>query len=250
MNAYEEYRQSSQKFNPQIDVENPWFGDLSTPKEVFNFNGTDIPLSSIGLADDDDIPTTVDKPNVKKDTKIESFEYNFTPSLKTSVQIGRYNKFENAMTQAIKEIPDIANYKDFLTMTASMESSFKSDVKNPGGRMYGYFQFRSDDKVDNIGELTGMNPEQFMKNPVEQIKAAYMLAKQFESQYTQEDIAKAEAQGITRWGMLGGAWLGGVGGLRAALKGENRSDRHWNNGKGTDVLTRIKQNNFIPIQQK
>ena len=56
----------------------------------------------------------------------------------------------------------------------------------------------------------------------------------------------ANKNGYSTWGLLGGAWLAGNGGVRKFLRGQgNPSDRHWNKeGKGTDVATRIKAFNF------
>ena len=56
----------------------------------------------------------------------------------------------------------------------------------------------------------------------------------------------ANKNGYSTWGLLGGAWLAGNGGVRKFLRGQgNPSDRHWSKeGKGTDVATRIKAFNF------
>ncbi|GEM_PF-6734603 len=112
-----------------------------------------------------------------------------------------------------------------------------------GAPAYGYFQF-----MDFNIKPTGMTIEQFRNDPKAQINAAINLAKQFEAGFTKQDLELAKQKGYGKFGLLGGAWLGGVGGVRKYLLGQgNPSDRHWDTsgkGRGTDVGSRINDFNY------
>ena len=144
-------------------------------------------------------------------------------------------------------MPDAAEYRDFLTTVAKYESGFDSRAKNKYAPAWGYFQFMQDDnKYNNIKSYAGVDTQTFLNNPKLQIRAAINLAKAMEKGFTKEDIEAAKSKGISRWGMLGGAWLGGNGGLRKyLLQNINSSDKHWNpEGKGIDMENQIRRYNF------
>lgn len=152
-----------------------------------------------------------------------------------------FNKFYDAVEQ---KNPEARKYRRFLTQMAQQESGFNSNIQNQmGAPAYGYFQF-----MDFNIKSTGMSVEQFRNNPEAQINAAINLAKQFENGFTQQDLEIAKQKGYTKFGLLGGAWLGGVGGVRKYLLGQgNPSDKHWDKSgknRGTDVASRIKAFNY------
>lgn len=153
-------------------------------------------------------------------------------------------KFEQYYDEVEKENPEAKKYRKFLTKLAQQESGFNSYIQNKAGApAYGYFQFMQDGKkYNNISNYAGTDIETFRNNPKLQIKAAIKLAKQFEKGFSQEDLSLAKQKGYSIWGLLGGAWLAGNGGVRRYLRDQgNPSDKHWDKkGKGTDVASRIK----------
>lgn len=157
-------------------------------------------------------------------------------------------EFEQAYNEVEKNNPEAKKYRAFLTKMAQQESGFNKSIQNRAGApAYGYFQFMEDGKkYNNISAYAGTDIDTFRNNPKLQIEAAIKLAKSFEQGFNDEDRKLAEQKGFTPFGLLGGAWLGGVGGVRKFLKGQgNPSDRHWSKeGKGTDVASRIKMFNF------
>lgn len=157
-------------------------------------------------------------------------------------------EFEQAYDEVERTNPEAKKYRAFLTKMAQQESGFNKSIQNRAGApAYGYFQFMEDGKkYNNISAYAGTDIDTFRNDPKLQIEAAIKLAKSFESEFNEEDRRLAQEKGFTPFGLLGGAWLGGVGGVRKFLKGQgNPSDRHWSKeGKGTDVASRIKMFNF------
>lgn len=154
--------------------------------------------------------------------------------------------FDEYYDEVEREDPSAKNYRQFLTKMAKEESGFNSKIRNKAGApAYGYFQFMQDGKrYNNISAYAGTDIETFKNNPKLQIQAALKLAKSFENGFTRDDLAKAQAKGFTKFGLLGGAWLAGNSGVRKYLQNKgNPSDRHWG-GTGTDVANRIKLFNF------
>lgn len=183
--------------------------------------------------DQKEIPVSKEEPIVKK-----------TPLANPSKGNDAFNKIYDEL---IFEMPDAAEYRDFLTTVAKYESGFDSKAKNKYAPAWGYFQFMQDDnKYNNIKSYAGVDTQTFLNNPKLQIRAAINLAKAMEKGFTKEDIEAAKSKGISRWGMLGGAWLGGNGGLRKyLLQNINSSDKHWNpEGKGIDMENQIRRYNF------
>ena len=154
-------------------------------------------------------------------------------------------EFNRIYDEVEREYPEASKYRAFLTTVAKYESGFNSKAKNKNAPAWGYFQFMQDDnKYNNIKTYAGVDTQTFLDNPKLQIIAAINLAKSMEKGFSKEDMAAAESKGITKWGMLGGAWLGGNGGLRRyLLKDENISDKHWG-GAGIDMINQIKRYNF------
>ena len=156
-------------------------------------------------------------------------------------------EFNRIYDEVEREYPEAAKYRAFLTTVAKYESGFNSKAKNKNAPAWGYFQFMQDDnKYNNIKTYAGVDTQTFLNNPKLQIIAAINLAKSMEKGFSKEDMAAAKSKGITKWGMLGGAWLGGNGGLRRyLLNNENISDKHWSpNNSGIDMINQIKRYNF------
>lgn len=196
-------------------------------------------------------------PEVKQAQPIKSLtdSYGFsgwsTPNVQQAIQrpvIRGDKEFEQAYNEVEKLNPEAKKYRSFLTQMAKKESGFNKSIQNSAGApAYGYFQFMQDDKkYKNISTYAGTDIETFRNDPKLQIESAIKLAKSFENEFNDSDRALASKQGFTKFGLLGGAWLAGAGGVRKFLKGqENPSDRHWSKtGAGTDVATRIKEFNF------
>ena len=186
------------------------------------------------------------KPETYTDSEYEDAPEDAQESFDTtpySQKVG-FKAFNNAFDKVAEKNPDILHYRKILTQLADAESNFRSSIKNPNAPAYGYFQLmqgETQNKVwNNIEEYSGLSTEDFLKDPEAQIEAAYKMLKIFENSFSDEDYEKAEQLGITKFGMLGGAWLGGPGGVRKVLNGKgNPSDKKWSkNGKqGSTVLT-------------
>lgn len=166
-------------------------------------------------------------------------------NIKPSKGLDEFNKWYDEVE---KEDPEAKHYRQFLTKMAEQESGFNSAIQNRAGApAYGYFQFMQDGKkYNNITAYAGTDIETFRNNPKLQIKAAIELAKSFERGFNKKDLELAAQKGYTKFGLLGGAWLAGNGGVRKYLQGlANPSDRHWSkSGSGTDVASRIQMFNF------
>ena len=166
-------------------------------------------------------------------------------NIKPSKGLDEFNKWYDEVE---KEDPEAKHYRQFLTKMAEQESGFNSAIQNRAGApAYGYFQFMQDGKkYNNITAYAGTDVETFRNNPKLQIKAAIKLAKSFERGFNKKDLELAAQKGYTKFGLLGGAWLAGNGGVRKYLQGlANPSDKHWSkSGSGTDVASRIQMFNF------
>lgn len=184
-----------------------------------------------------------DNSEVVEDTKLETKKDK--PKMDMTNPSKGTEEFNRIYDEVEKEHPEAAKYRAFLTTVAKYESGFNSKAKNKNAPAWGYFQFMQDDnKYNNIKTYAGVDTQTFLNNPKLQIIAAINLAKSMEKGFSKEDMAAAESKGITKWGMLGGAWLGGNGGLRRyLLQDENISDKHWG-GAGIDMINQIKRYNF------
>lgn len=191
----------------------------------------------------EETPVDVQQPIIKEEEtpimKRELF------NIKLSKGLDEFNKWYDEVEQ---EDPEAKNYRQFLTKMAEQESGFNSAIQNRAGApAYGYFQFMQDGKkYNNISAYAGTDVDTFRNNPKLQIKAAIKLAKQFERGFNKQDLELAAQKGYTKFGLLGGAWLAGNGGVRKYLQGlANPSDKHWSkSGSGTDVASRIQMFNF------
>lgn len=179
--------------------------------------------------------------DVKEEAPMKRELFNIQPSK----GLDEFNKWYDEVE---KEDPEAKHYRQFLTKMAEQESGFNSAIQNRAGApAYGYFQFMQDGKkYNNITAYAGTDVETFRNNPKLQIKAAIKLAKSFERGFNKKDLELAAQKGYTKFGLLGGAWLAGNGGIRKYLQGlANPSDRHWSkSGSGTDVASRIQMFNF------
>ena len=191
----------------------------------------------------EETPVDVQQPIIKEEEtpimKRELF------NIKPSKGLDEFNKWYDEVEQ---EDPEAKNYRQFLTKMAEQESGFNSAIQNRAGApAYGYFQFMQDGKkYNNISAYAGTDVDTFRNNPKLQIKAAIKLAKQFERGFNKQDLELAAQKGYTKFGLLGGAWLAGNGGVRKYLQGlANPSDKHWSkSGAGTSVADRIAMFNF------
>ena len=191
----------------------------------------------------EETPVDVQQPIIKEEEtpimKRELF------NIKPSKGLDEFNKWYDEVEQ---EDPEAKNYRQFLTKMAEQESGFNSAIQNRAGApAYGYFQFMQDGKkYNNISAYAGTDVDTFRNNPKLQIKAAIKLAKQFERGFNKQDLELAAQKGYTKFGLLGGAWLAGNGGVRKYLQGlANPSDKHWSkSGSGTDVASRMQMFNF------
>lgn len=168
-------------------------------------------------------------------------------SINTATPVQGSEEFNKLYDEVVKEDPEAAEYRDFLTTVANYESKYNSQAKNKYAPAWGYFQFMQDDKkYNNIKTYAGVDTQTFLNDPKLQIKAAVKLAQAMEKGFSKEDWENAKAKGISRWGMLGGAWLGGNGGLRKYLRDNiNISDKHWSpNNSGIDMISQINRYNF------
>lgn len=230
--------------NPTID-----YTDITNPINPFseyNYNTTyDKPEALVVPVRDTNEPDVVaNNPTVEPViNKPVASKVTYTP--KSYKGLAAFNK---AYDEVEASNPEAKKYRQFLTKMAEQESGFNSAIQNRAGApAYGYFQFMQDDKkYNNIRQYAGTDIETFRNNPKLQIEAAIKLAKSFEKGFSKEDLELANKNGYSTWGLLGGAWLAGNGGVRKFLRGQgNPSDRHWSKeGKGTDVATRIKAFNF------
>lgn len=227
-------------FNTYTAVSNVATPELKDiPKVTFNSYDVvkDNPIS-IEIEKKEDTPTSTSvglfdhlNPSVKKITTSTKKTY------KNSKGLSEFNKYYDEVE---KEMPEAKQYRSLLTDLANAESSFNSSVQNSGGApAYGYFQFMQDGvKYNNITHYAGVDIDTFRNDPKLQIKAAIKLAQEFKNTFSDKDREIAKKQGITEKGLLSGAWLAGVGGVREYLYGKSdKSDGY------TSVSQRIKELN-------
>lgn len=230
--------------NPTID-----YTDITNPINPFseyNFNTVyDKPEALVVPVRDTNEPDVVANNPIAEPVINKPVASKVTYTPKSYKGLAAFNK---AYDEVEASNPEAKKYRQFLTKMAEQESGFNSAIQNRAGApAYGYFQFMQDDKkYNNIRQYAGTDIETFRNNPKLQIEAAIRLAKSFEKGFSKEDLELANKNGYSTWGLLGGAWLAGNGGVRKFLRGQgNPSDRHWSKeGKGTDVATRIKAFNF------
>lgn len=227
--------QDGLRFTRYDAVERPTF-NMDNTFEEYRFP-VDTPTYTIS----NEVETPDVQPIIKEETPMKRELFNIKPSK----GLDEFNKWYDEVEQ---EDPEAKNYRQFLTKMAEQESGFNSAIQNRAGApAYGYFQFMQDGKkYNNISAYAGTDVDTFRNNPKLQIKAAIKLAKQFERGFNKQDLELAAQKGYTKFGLLGGAWLAGNGGVRKYLQGlANPSDKHWSkSGSGTDVASRIQMFNF------
>lgn len=235
--------QEGLQFVSYIPVESPSIDiprlELSSPNVFSTYN---IPITrDEPIVVQSKVEEPIEQPVIKEEQPMKRELFNIKPSK----GLDEFNKWYDEVEQ---EDPEAKNYRQFLTKMAEQESGFNSAIQNKAGApAYGYFQFMQDGKkYNNISAYAGTDVETFRNNPKLQIKAAIKLAKQFERGFNKQDLELAAQKGYTKFGLLGGAWLAGNGGVRKYLQGlANPSDRHWSkSGSGTDVASRIQMFNF------
>ncbi len=175
---------------------------------------------------------------IKQDVKTSTTQTQEQASKSKPQDYSKFSGFEqfNRVYDRVQAYnPDAAKYRSLLTKIASLESSFRPEEVNKIGAA-GYFQFIDSTRngiMKKLGKST--NKQTFLKNPELQILAAIELAKEFENSFNQEELKKASQKGHTINGLISGAWLGGVQGVRRYLnKGKDSSDG------GTTISARIK----------
>lgn len=126
---------------------------------------------------------------------------------------------------------DTPEWKAFWTKLAKRESSFNPQAMNSIGAK-GYFQ------------LMPYNRSSTWQNNTQQFTEADKLIRSMEAQITTDDLRRAEALGLNKQALLAGALLGGIGGMRAALRGKTRADMN-----GTTVMSRMKDFNNLSVSQ-
>lgn len=222
--------------SPSIDIPRL---ELSSPNVFSTYN---IPITrDEPIVVQSKVEEPIEQPVIKEEQPMKRELFNIKPSK----GLDEFNRWYDEVEQ---EDPEAKNYRQFLTKMAEQESGFNSAIQNKAGApAYGYFQFMQDGKkYNNISAYAGTDVETFRNNPKLQIKAAIKLAKQFERGFNKQDLELAAQKGYTKFGLLGGAWLAGNGGVRKYLQGlANPSDKHWSkSGSGTDVASRIQMFNF------
>lgn len=126
---------------------------------------------------------------------------------------------------------DTPEWRTFWTKLAKRESSFNPQAINSIGAK-GYFQ------------LMPFNRSSTWQNNTQQFAEADKLIRSMEAKITADDLRRAEALGLNKQALLAGAWLGGIGGMRAALRGKTRTDKN-----GTTVMSRMKDFNNLAAEQ-
>lgn len=222
--------------SPSIDIPRL---ELSSPNVFSTYN---IPITrDEPIVVQSKVEEPIEQPVIKEEQPMKRELFNIKPSK----GLDEFNRWYDEVEQ---EDPEAKNYRQFLTKMAEQESGFNSAIQNRAGApAYGYFQFMQDGKkYNNISAYAGTDIDTFRNNPKLQIKAAIKLAKQFERGFNKQDLELAAQKGYTKFGLLGGAWLAGNGGVRKYLQGlANPSDKHWSkSGSGTDVASRIQMFNF------
>lgn len=213
------------------------------------FSDLNIPYLNIPYSDSEQLSDQENEEPIQEPIKEDQAEKplistfkNYAPKINNIKGLEEFNKIYDEVETTNK---DAKKYRQLLTKLAEKESGFNSAIKNKYAPAYGYFQFMQDGKTyNNIEHFANTDINTFLNNPKLQIQSAIKLAKQFEKSYTKEDLDLANKLGITKNGLIAGAWLAGNSGVRKFLKGEgNPSDKHWG-GKGTNVKDRINLFNF------
>lgn len=241
-----DYKVEEIPINP--DIFTSWNSIKTTPIEIPDITPNSRIDSFMDMVTTNPIAKPKDNTTKVEEKKVEIIPYKQTSGTTYNITPSKgLDAFNKIYDELEKEMPEAKDYRQFLTSVANYESGFNSSIKNQNAPAYGYFQFMQDDKkYNNIKHFAGVDTKTFLSDPKIQIRAAIALAKANEKSFSQEDLEAAKNKGISKWGMLGGAWLGGVGGLRKyLLHNKNISDKHWSpTGAGIDMENQIKRYNF------
>ena len=136
---------------------------------------------------------------------------------KTQIQLKGPKEFERVLDRAAEINPEVNKYRDWLILTAKLESGFRSNPKNTvGAPYYGYFGMG----VDPIKRTTGLTIEQFKNDPVQQVLGAVKLYKMnLKTVKTLGIYEKCKAKGYSDDAIFAGTWLGGPGGVNKFING-------------------------------
>ena len=146
--------------------------------------------------------------------------------------------FLSSLDQSLKEDNrfDSAEWRQFFTDLADMESGYSSNITNSIGAK-GYFQ------------LMPSNRAKAWKNPTQQFHEMYKLTgnnlNYLNKNLTKEDWKRADALGIDMYGMLAGAHLGGAGNVLKALRGKGNA-KDMNGSSVMGYMTRFSQKGKTP----
>lgn len=146
--------------------------------------------------------------------------------------------FLSSLDQSLKEDNrfDNAQWRQFFTDLADMESGYSSNITNSIGAK-GYFQ------------LMPFNRAKTWKNPTQQFHEMYKLTgnnlNYLNKNLTKEDWKRADALGIDMYGMLAGAHLGGAGNVLKALRGKGNA-KDMNGSSVMGYMTRFSQRGKTP----
>lgn len=155
-----------------------------------------------------------------------------------------FAQFNRAFDKVVEEDPEAEKFRAALTHRAYRESRFNAHAKNAKAPAYGYFQFMQGEAkgkyYNNIKTYAGTSDiDEFLKDPVLQIKAAVKFSKEGLNGLSNSDRQAANEMNFSDDAIIQGLFLGGLGGVRKVLhKKGNPSDKHWSDdGKsGTTVL--------------
>lgn len=146
--------------------------------------------------------------------------------------------FLSSLDQSLKEDNrfDNAQWRQFFTDLADMESGYSSNITNSIGAK-GYFQ------------LMPFNRAKAWKNPTQQFHEMYKLTgnnlNYLNKNLTKEDWKRADALGIDMYGMLAGAHLGGAGNVLKALRGKGNA-KDMNGTSVMKYMTKFSQKGSVP----
>lgn len=217
-------------------IENPTF--IQKIPEI-DYDSSDTPdISNISQLNAEAAPSTaliqdVERKQTKK-SPIKRVISRKLPDLKPSKRLSAFNLYYD---QAVSQDPtgQLAARRNLFTRLANQESGFRYHIGNSQGiPAFGYFQFMQGNykgrNHNNVGEYAGVDLDTFRRSPVIQIQAANRLANYFMSKFSKTELQRLHQMGYSDSAIIGGAWLGGVGGVRAfAFKNQNRRDA---NGTG------------------
>lgn len=169
--------------------------------------------------------TKTDKLVISKPNKVN------TNKISTNkAKINNNSSFIKVLDKMAASDPTIAKNKDILSKLAMAESSQRWNARN--GKAYGAFQLMDFNIQGDVND--------FLNNPEEQIRQANRLLESNKKQITDNDLKLAKEQGYTYDSLLGGSWLGGIGGMRKVLTNTgNPRDKD-----GADVKSRMEKFKF------